>query len=185
LPTPTPQPQSPPLVSPSVDDNESPAPNPVNPNLVQDAGELFEDIVDILDFGASILIKYPYSPYRYIRAFQTNPFQEALISASLQLIADSNNQLTVGQRLGRGLWAGMNAFLIDRLSAPVIASSTVLGAIVTSPADGILPIGEGVGAIAGYAIGALSSNSILNNASDTWVTPWVYDTFNLYDPDGN
>jgi len=185
LPTPTPQPQLPPLVSPPAVEDEPPTTNPITPDFVQDAGELYTKILDILDYGASILIKYPYSPYRYIRAFQINPLQEAFISAGLQVVADSNNQLTLGQRFGRGLWAGTEALLIDVISAPVIVGSTAGGALVASPVDGILPIGESAGAVGGYVLGALTSNTILNNASSTVVTPWIYNTFNLYDPNGN
>jgi len=180
LPTPTPEIELPPYLPPLGNDEPQ-----ITPDILQDAGELYTQWLDILDHGASILIKYPYAPYKYIRAFQFNPFQEALISASLQVVADGNNQLTLGQRGGRGLWAGVEAGLIDVITAPVIVGSTAAGALIGAPTDGFLPIGEAGGAFGGYVIGALASNSVLVNASETWATPWIYNTFNLYDPNGN
>ena len=35
------------------------------PDIVQAAGDLFTQVVDIFDYGASALIKTPYAPYRY------------------------------------------------------------------------------------------------------------------------
>lgn len=153
---------------------------PPIPDVLQDAGGLFDETFDILSF----VVENGRYPYRLMRAISVNPIQEALISGGLQLVGDSNNTLTIYQRAGRALWAGLEAASIDILSVPVIAGSAAVGAAVASPTDGPLFISEAAGAVGGYVTGAVTANVILSNVSNELVTPWIYSKLNLYDPNG-
>jgi hypothetical protein len=177
-------PSPPPIPTTPFNSQSNEAPNlfpSISPDLVQEFGSYFTEWLDIFDYGATHLRM----PYKYARSFQFNPLQEALVSGVLQGVADINNDLTIFQRSGRALWAGGEAATIDLVTAPVIAGFTAAGGIAGAGVDGpVLPFGEAGGMVLGYGMSSLTSNHIAISASENWVTPWVYNAFNLYDPNG-
>ncbi len=124
--------------------------------------------------------------YKYFRIFSFNPTGEALVSAGLKIVADLDNPLTLGQRIGRGFYAGGEALVVDSASALVMTMFGFPGGAVTAGgADGPLPFADIGGAAVGSVVVLVSANIMFTGISESQVQPWFYKEFGLYDSAGN